>query len=155
MNGFRLITLDTNENVAAGSVGKISQTQLDWLAEQLETERPVIVFSHHSLVRTPKGKGWITNLYQAEKLMSVLEKNGNVVAMFSGHRAVNYTTEVNGISYVIINNLADKKALGSFATIDIDKNEENEISVHIEQFGKRPTSYDFSKTMPLKLKIKL
>jgi hypothetical protein len=147
IGGVRVITLDTNEDDSDGAAGRVSQAQLDWLEKQLETELPVIVFSHHSPVLTPNGKKFRMNLYQPEQLMSVLEKNGNVVAMFSGHRNVNYMTEVNGISYVIINNLGDTKALGSFAKINIETSEDNQVTVHVEQLGKKPTSYDFSKIL--------
>jgi hypothetical protein len=148
INGFRLVTLDTNDN--AVGAGRIPDEEKTWLREILKTDMPVIVFSHHSPIDTPdapsKGE-FRVNLFESGTIRTILEENGNVVAVFSGHRAINYSQEINGISYVIINNLVDKKALGSFATIDINKSDEDIVSVHVNQFGKRPASYDFSKTI--------
>jgi hypothetical protein len=112
----------------------------------MNTDLPVIVFSHHSPVQTLDGKILRTNIYGADSVREVLEKFGNVVAVFSGHHAVNYKTEVNGINYVIINNLTDKVAKGSFADITAEKTE-NSVTVSVSQFGKKPATYNFSKTL--------
>jgi len=148
INGFRLITLDTNDN--AIGAGRIPDVEKSWLRETLKSDLPVIIFSHHSPIDTPNessGGGTRVNLFESGTIRSILEEKGNVVAVFSGHRAINYSQEINGISYVIINNLVDKKALGSFATIDISKSDEEVVSVHVNQYGNRPASYDFSKTI--------
>lgn len=152
IDGMRVITLDTNEpdpgedEEEYGVTGRVSDEELAWLEEKLDTSLPVIVFSHHSPVQTRDGKILRTNIIAADKTREVLEKYGNVVAVFSGHHAVNYETEVNGISYVIINNLTDKNAKGSFADITAEKNG-NEVSVSVSQFGKKPATYSFSKTL--------
>lgn len=148
--GMRVITMDTNDKAPGekgyGVPGRVSDEELIWLDEKLNTNLPVIIFSHHSPVQTRDGKILRTNIIAADKTREVLEKYGNVVAVFSGHHAVNYKTEVNGISYVIINNLSDKKALGSFADITAEKTE-NSVSVSVSQFGKKPATYSFSKTL--------
>jgi hypothetical protein len=153
IGGVRIITLDTNNLVPGrkgyGATGRVSAEELAWLDLQLDTDLPVIVFSHHSPIETPEGKKLRTNIVASGELRGVLEKHNNVVAVFSGHHAINYLEEVNGIKYVIINNLSDIKAPGTFAAINIIKNEENEVSLHIDQFGKKPANHDFSKTMPL------
>lgn len=150
MQGVRVITMDTNDKAHGekgyGITGRVSDEELEWLEEKLNTSLPVIVFSHHSPVQTRDGKILRTNIIAADKTREVLEKYGNVVAVFSGHHAVNYETEVNGISYVIINNLTDKKAKGSFADITAEKTG-NSVSVSVSQFGKKPATYSFSKTL--------
>ncbi|MCX6762557.1 MAG: metallophosphoesterase [Candidatus Moranbacteria bacterium] len=152
LNGVRVITLDTNDPLSKegdeeyGMTGKVSDEELVWLDEQLNTNLPVVVFSHHSPVQTLDGKVSRINIYSADHVRAVLEKYDNVVAVFSGHHAVNYSTEVNGINYVIINNLTDKKAKGTFADITAEKNGNN-VSVSVSQFGKRPATYNFSKTL--------
>lgn len=152
LNGIRVITLDTNdpktgEEGKYGVTGIVSDEEFAWLEEKLNTDLPVIVFSHHSPVQTLDGKILRTNIYDADETREILEKYGNVVAVFSGHHAVNYSTEVNGINYVIINNLTDKKAKGSFADITAEKTE-NSVSVSVSQLGKKPATYNFSKTLP-------
>jgi hypothetical protein len=86
------------------------------------------------------------NMYGAAELREAFEKNGNVVAVFSGHSPVNYHTKVNDIDYVVINDLVDKSALGSFADINIQRSG-NEVSVSATQLGKKPDTYNFSKTL--------
>lgn len=154
LNGVRVITLDTNEpdpredEEEYGVTGRVSDEELAWLEEKLNTSLPVIVFSHHSPVQTRDGKILRTNILAADETREVLEKYSNVVAVFSGHHAVNYSTEVNGINYVIINNLTDKSARGSFADITAEKTENN-VTVSVSQFGKKPVSYNFSKTISI------
>src|SRR4030042_304331 len=151
IEGLRIITLDTNNLVPGkkkyGVNGIVSEEELNWLEEQLNTSLPVIVFYHHSPAETPEGKKIRINIIASERVRAALEKYGNVVAVFSGHRAINYQTEINGINYIVINNLTDKKALGSFAAISLDIDGANRVEVHVDQFGRKPPSYDFSKTI--------
>ena len=150
-NGIRVITLDTNsigsgEN-GYGVTGRLPDGELEWLEENLDTELPVVVFSHQSPISTPDDNSWRTNIYEAVELRAVLEKNNNVVAVFSGHAAVNYSTEINGINYVIINNLVDEKAKNSFADITVEKTGD-EVSVSVSQLGKKTVNYSFSRVLP-------
>jgi hypothetical protein len=149
-NGIRVITLDTNSigsgDNGYGMTGRLPDGELEWLEENLDTELPVVVFSHQSPISTLESNGWRTNIYEAANLRAVLEKNGNVVAVFSGHTAVNYSTEINGISYAIINNLVDERAKGSFADITVEKIGNN-VSVTAVQLGKKSASYIFSKVL--------
>ncbi len=152
MNGMRIITVDTNDIVPGrdgyGVIGRMPDGELAWLDEKLNTSLPVIVFSHHSPIQTPQGGDWRTNIIAADEVRAVLEKYGNVIAVFSGHHAINYKTGVNGINYVIINNLTDEKAKGSYADITVEMNEAgDEIGVSVSQYGKKPTSYYFTKTL--------
>lgn len=150
IRGIRIITLDTNE-LAPGekkyrTIGRVSSEELAWLDEQLNTELPVIVFSHHSPAQTPEAGAWRTNILEANNLRAVLEKYGNVVAVFSGHHAVNYSEERNGINYFVINNLTDYKARETYADITVKTNEENnEVEIFVVQYGKKPASYQISK----------
>jgi 3',5'-cyclic AMP phosphodiesterase CpdA len=150
INGVRVITLDTNDllpgKIKYETNGRISSEELAWLDDQLNTDLQVIIFAHHSPVLTPNGKHWSLSLLNSEEVRAILEKYGNVVAVFSGHKAVNYATKRNGINYVVINNLSDKKALGSYADISIDSGTD-EIGISVSQFGKKPVSYSFSKTL--------
>lgn len=154
INGMRIITMDTNYKSANakgfGVTGIVSDEELEWLESALNTELPAVVFSHHSPVQTVDGNILRTNIYSADRVRGVLEKNGNVVAVFSGHHAVNYSAEVNGINYVIINNLTDKKAKGSFANITVEKTGKF-VSVNATKFGKRQVTYNFSKTLTTNL----
>jgi Icc-related predicted phosphoesterase len=148
--GVRIITMDTNDTAPGEdeyeTKGRVSNEELAWLEEKLDTSLPVIVFSHHSPVETKSGDSWRSNMYDDEELRGILEKNSNVVAVFSGHSSVNYSVEKNGIYYVVINNLVDSTAKGSFADITLEKME-NSISVTANQLGKKPATYNFSKLL--------
>lgn len=147
--GFRIITLDTNQ-AQSGSYeveGRVSATEMTWLDEQLNTSLPVIIFSHHSPAPTPTAGGIRANMYRASEVRALLEKHDNVVAVFSGHTPVNDIQEINGIQYIIINNLTTKTAQGSFATIEINKNKSNLIDIQVAQHGAKHTSYHFQKQM--------
>lgn len=151
IGGLRIITLDTNELIPEkkkyGANGIVSEEELAWLENQLITSLPVIVFSHQSPVDTPEGKKIRINIIAADRVRAVLETYGNVVAVFSGHRAINYQTEINGINYIIINNLTDQRALGSYAAIEVNANRSKNISLKISQFGRIPAEYNISKTI--------
>ena len=149
IRSIRVITLDTNE-LAPGedeykTSGRVSDKELAWLDEQLNTNLPVIVFSHHSPIQTPEAGSWRTNILKANDLRAVLEKYGNVVAIFSGHHAVNYSEERNGINYFIINNLTDSRARGSFADISVEMKENGEVEIYVVQYGKNPANYQVTK----------
>ncbi len=150
--GARIITLDTND-LAPGedkykTNGRVSGEELAWLNEQLDTNLSVIVFSHHSPVQTPERNEWRINILDAGAVRAVLEKYGNVVAVFSGHHAVNYSEKRDGINYFIVNNLTDSRARGSFADISVETEEENGetgIEISVIQYGKKPANYSVSK----------
>lgn len=148
MNGFRIITLDTND-LRSGeddyeTTGRVPEEELDWLRNQLDVNLPVVVFSHHSPVRVGNDGSTRRNIYNDEQLRAILEERGNVVAVFSGHTPENYMTELNGIHYIVINNLTDKHAKKSYADIELKKSG-NSVSVSAKQLGKDPENYSFSK----------
>lgn len=154
LNGVRIITLDTNQIAAGrkgyGVEGRMSAEELAWLDEQVNTSLPVILFSHHSPIQTPQGKNLRTNILGGERVSEILEKYGNVAAVFSGHHAINYSEEKNGINYVIVNNLTDQRAQGTYVDITVQNSDESgEIDISVSQYGKRPASYNFSKTISI------
>lgn len=150
MEGIRIITLDTNDLAEGkdkyGVNGRVSEEELAWLDEQLKAGLPTVIFSHHSPILTQDKNSMRVNIIDADEVRTVIEKYDNVVAMFSGHHAVNYSLETNGVRYVIINNLTDRNAKGSFADITIQKNDsEDEITILVSQYGKKPASYNITK----------
>lgn len=124
---WRIVVIDTNytkDNLDRGAesyiAGHLSPSEKSWLEEALRTDRPVIVFGHHSPLIIPSGRaaGFIQNLDNPLELRAVLEKAGNVVAFVSGHNTLSYYEERNGIHYFIVDTLVRSEALGSFATIE-------------------------------------
>ena len=124
---WRLVVLDTNFNEDGSDrgakqyvTGFVSESELSWLASALQTDRPVLVFSHHSPVMSPSGGGtFAVNILNAVSVRKVLEEAGNVVGVISGHSPYGYAEERNGIHYFVVDTLANAPALGTFATLDL------------------------------------
>lgn len=125
---WRLVVLDTNFNKTDGSdrnakayaTGFVSEGELGWLREALKTDRPVIVFSHHSPVASPNVDGIFSlSIENAAAVRETLEAAGNVAAVVSGHSPYGYYEERNGIHYFVVDTLVNESALGTFATIEV------------------------------------
>lgn len=124
---WRLIVLDTNFNEDGSDrgakqyvTGFVSEAELAWLSSVLRTERPVLIFSHHSPVMSPNVDGiFAINIMNAAVVRRVLEESGNVVGVISGHSPYGYAEERNGIHYFVVDTLANEPVLGTFATLDL------------------------------------
>jgi len=124
---WRLVVLDTNFNKDGSDrgakqyvTGSVSDAELVWLASVLQTDRPVLVFSHHSPVMSPNVDGiFAVSIVNASAVRTVLEKAGNVVGVISGHSPYGYYEERNGIHYFVVDTLANEPALGTFATLEL------------------------------------
>lgn len=150
---WRIIVLDTNFNKEDDTdradknyvLGYVSKAELEWLKSALDTERPVIVFSHHSPISPPRPGApslFVLNIINEAEVREVLEEKGNVVAVVSGHDPQSYYEERNGIHYFIVDTMVNEAALGSFATIDLEYvKSERYAEVTLNQKGIRPASY--------------
>lgn len=149
---WRIIILDTNFNKEDDTdradknyvLGYVSKEEMDWLRNALDTERPVVVFSHHSPISPPRADGltWILNITNEAEVRSTLEERGNVVAVVSGHNPQSYYEERNGIHYFIVDTMVNEPALGSFATVDLEYVKSQQYAeVTLNQKGIRPASY--------------
>ncbi len=73
----------------------INPAQRTWLTNTLNaTTNNVVIFCHHGLHSTNS-----LNVNNASVVRSILENNGNVVAVFTGHEHTNLLTTINGIPY--------------------------------------------------------
>ena len=149
---WRIVVLDTNFNKEDDTdradknyvLGYVSRAELNWLRGALDTERPVIVFSHHSPISPLKADGttWVLNITNDADVRSVLEERGNVVAVVSGHNPQSYYEERNGIHYFIVDTMVNEPALGSFATLDLEYLKSQQYAeITLNQKGSRPASY--------------
>ena len=76
----------------------ISDEQLKWLEQDLRSSgKPTVVFTHQRL--DPSGNYMIKN---AEAVRNIMEKAGNVQAVFSGHSHKNEHKIFNGIHYCVV-----------------------------------------------------
>lgn len=154
MGDWRIVVLDTNFNKEDESdrseknyvTGYVSKAELEWLRSVLDTDRPVMIFSHHSPISPPRVDGltWIINITNDVAVRDVLEERGNVVAVISGHNPQSYYEERNGIHYVVVDTLVNESALGSFATITLEYLKSKKYAeVTLNQKGAEPQQYSF------------
>lgn len=118
--------------------GGISQTQLDWLEQQLaEAERAgqsVIVAGHYPLY--PVGS---LNLWNDADVMAVLEQYPTLVkAYFNGHHHDGNYGHKQGIHYVNFKGMVDTKDENTFAVVEV-----HDDRLEVQGFGREP-----SRTLP-------
>lgn len=151
---WRVVVLDSNFNDEDGSDrnvdsytrGFVSQEELAWLRESLRTDRPVMVFVHHSPLDIMNGDrdGTIRNIGNAAEVRQVFEEAGNVALVVSGHSPTTLYEERNGIHYVIVDTLVNEPALGAFGTIEAGYVASREAAeFRVRQFGLRSVEYVF------------
>ncbi len=94
LNGFHFIVLDT--------ATKPDRTQLNWLESDLaSTSAKTIVFSHRPIATYPDIE-WDAG---EPRVQSLLEADGDVIAVFNGHFHLNNNTVVNGINHCTITHI--------------------------------------------------
>jgi 3',5'-cyclic-AMP phosphodiesterase len=122
--GFHFIVLDGNDvkdPPQAGYPHYISAVQMAWLKEDLSmTGSPVIVFSHQSL-EDPDG---VENAEQVRKILEEAKHESGenkVIACFSGHHHIDFSTSINGIHYIQINSMSYNWLGGDYLHIRYSK----------------------------------
>ncbi|MFZ1720822.1 MAG: metallophosphoesterase [Candidatus Moraniibacteriota bacterium] len=136
---WRFVIMDTNFDKTKGYrdfgpdhfvSGSVPESEYRWLETALATDRPTIVFSHH-----PISLG-VKNTRNYEVVRSFFERYPNIVLSISGHEPSFRFSEENGIHYLVVDNLANRDSLGSFATLDAHYNPlTKEARVAIEHYG--------------------
>lgn len=151
---WRIVVLDSNFNDEDGSDrdtdsytrGFVSREELEWLRGALRTDRPVMVFVHHSPLDIMNGDrdGTIRNIGNAAEVRRVLEEAGSVALVVSGHSPTTLYEERNGIHYVIVDTLVNEPALGAFAAIEAGYvSSRGAAEFRVRQFGLRSVEYVF------------
>ena len=115
----RFIFLDT-------STEKLSKIQLNWLQENLQTEKCILLFIHHPIleVQTPIDK--LFPLKNRNEIKEILEKSKNQVTIFCGHYHMNDERIENNIKQIIT----------QASSYQIEK-ETDEITIAASRFGYR------------------
>ncbi|MBR1753819.1 metallophosphoesterase [bacterium] len=83
--GFKAIILDTIIDTRITANGEIDSEQLKWLDKELEKSKKdvVLIFTHVPIVEPFSSSGH--KLLNDDKVLAVLEKYKNPIAVFSGH----------------------------------------------------------------------
>ncbi len=139
-NGIKCIILDANNNEDGSPYDSgnydwtkayIPKMQIDWLRQELSDNKPTIVFTHQLLDD-------FSDIYKdvcvnnAAEVVSVLESNSNVLAVFQGHHHDGHYSFRKGIHYWTTKGLIEGALPdnNSFAIIEVDKNKD----IYIEGF---------------------
>jgi alkaline phosphatase len=142
--GFHFVVLDANflktgEAYDSGNYKwtdtNINSPQMEWLRQDLRlaANRKTIVFVHQNLFGedTPYG------VKNAPAVRAILERAGNVLAVFQGHYHKGGRKKINGIHYLTHKALVDGASLAnnSFSIVSID----GRNRVQVQGFGKQGT----------------
>jgi predicted phosphodiesterase len=138
---FQFLFLDGNfrQDGVAYSRGNFEWTdsyipsgQLEWLTEELRKSkadgRKAIVFIHQILTDENDPHG----VKNAAEVRDILEKSGNVVAVFQGHQHAGGYENINGIHYVMIHPMVVGDT-NSFAELTISKE-----GMVLKGYGRQP-----------------
>ncbi len=110
LNDYHFIVLDGNDKKdppQEGYAHYMGAEQQAWLKKELsQTKFPVIIFSHQSL-EDPDGVENANDIREILEDANLQSKEKKVIACFSGHHHIDYSTEINGIHYIQINSMSD------------------------------------------------
>jgi len=103
-HGYKHIILDAEWKIPA----TITNECFNWLEKELETELPIIVYTHYPLVAQELKPDYYFSenpenayLKEREKVLKLLEKH-NVKLVVNGHTHFYQNTKVNGITHITV-----------------------------------------------------
>ena len=153
---WRLVIMDTSFNEDGSDqnsghyiAGFVPESEFNWLKEVFQTERPVILFSHHSPIPDTSQEYFPTktkNLNNALETHNFLKQFENLVLVVSGHQPSFHLKSIEGINYLIVDNLANKDSIGSFASMEANYNKYfKEAGIKIEHHGPSYGNFEINK----------
>lgn len=157
LGDWRIVVFDTNFNKSDDTPrsreqyaeGYVSARELRWLEAAVSTDRPTIVFSHHSPTTANNVDNTLArNITNEEAVRSVFERHQNVVAVVSGHTPRPQYRVINDVHYLIGDTLVNEEGLGAFAAISLEYfPRSHRATVRFEHFGRRPVVYEVAKSL--------
>lgn len=141
VNGYHLVFLglSSDDNLSQDNGGilktrELSKEDVNWLKSDLTNNSlPTLVFIHYGLAEDNMvGNWWFEEnpehalLQNRKEVKEILEKSGNVLAVFSGHQHWTKTITENGIPYHVLGSLTEDfdfngKPDGIWFMVDIDE----------------------------------
>lgn len=156
---WRFVLMDTNfrtDNTEPGPNryvdGFVPDKEKEWLREAFDTERPVILFSHHSPMPIIDVDGALysnlKNLRDGIKFHRFLKEFPNLVLSVAGHDPSFKFDEIDGINYLVVDNLANIDSVGSFGTLKMKYNKYTKnANIKIEHHGPTYKNFEINKTI--------
>ena len=132
-NGIKCIVLDANysEDGSPYDTGNfdwtkafIPKSQQEWLQKELSSDEiPILIFVHQ-LLDSFSDVGKDLCVGNADEVVPLLEKNGNVLAVFQGHHHPGNYSFRNGIHYWTMKGMIEESLPdnNSFAIVEVNKN---------------------------------
>lgn len=112
---FRLIFLFTKPGKPEENI-RLDAKQLSWLKNQVNTDKKIIIFSHHSLIPVnTRGNFWFaknskaTYIQNHRKFLNII-KEKNVKLAINGHLHWNRKKVVNGIPFITVQSLVENES---------------------------------------------
>lgn len=149
--GWHLVVL---RSVDRGNEGNwLPEEQLEWLADDLAHNAcPTLVFVHHPLSDMElTGNRWferqphLCRIANRRDVRSVLERCGNVRAVFNGHAHWTHCDVISGIPYVTLQSLIENvdddapgRAARAHAVVDATPSR-----IHVRVAGEQPLALQF------------
>lgn len=139
----------------------IPPQELEWLQQDLRnTSLPVVVFTHQTLDRVDEQDH---NIKNASAVRALLEENGRVLAVISGHDHSGGYSNIKGIHYIVLNgnvgvhdertwdatskeNGFGLKVDNQFSLLEISRSREGKYVLSLGGHGRQP-SYVLERTL--------
>ncbi len=128
--------------------------EIEWLRQDLsKSNLPTVVFTHQNLDRVDDQDH---NIKNASEVRKVLEEDGQVLAVISGHDHQGGYSNIKGIHYIVLHGNVgvndyrtwaatsntegfDKKQDNQFALLEISKGEGKEYQLMLHGYGRQPS----------------
>ena len=93
-DSFRFLFLDS-------SAEEISETQLRWLEEKIDSDKPILLFIHHPIIAVNSLIDQMHPLKNREAVKSVLHKSSQEIFLFCGHYHMNDESHEGNVRQLI------------------------------------------------------
>ncbi|HOW60223.1 MAG TPA: metallophosphoesterase [Candidatus Moranbacteria bacterium] len=156
LGDWRFVLMDTNFKTDGSDLGPnqyvngyVSKSEFEWLREALNTDKPTILFSHHSSVPSELNGQFVSykkNISRGIELHNFLKQYKNLVLFASGHETGYKFANIEGLNYIISGNLATSKYLGNFISFNAKYNKyTKEAKIIIQKHGEHAQEFEIKK----------
>jgi len=149
LNGYKIIILDSNFNLENQNIepdryytrGRLSDLELKWLeAELKKDDKKSLIFLHHPPLNYYNATSNSQFLKNAIDFQNIVSRQGNVLAVFSGHVEEIHHKEIQGVHYFVIPGTTKNPDFqGTFAKIRVLNSEVSVTLFYQDQTGKYKT----------------
>jgi alkaline phosphatase len=119
---------DYNKDNFRGVLSYIPEDQVEWLKEDLKSNRlPAIVFIHQLLGNS---KGMKKSAQNAPEVRQILENSGKVLCVFEGHVDTERYSKIHHIHYYSLISTVEGSGPENNTYVIVDVNKRGDIKIH-------------------------